>query len=67
VLGPLVFIVYNKNIVLKFSNIQQLRNYFFHKHENEADLYLVWILQSWFILLTFGMQKYEVWHNRQWT
>jgi hypothetical protein len=25
-------------------------------HENEADLHLVWILQTWLILLKLGMQ-----------
>jgi hypothetical protein len=54
------------------ENPRKMENFTIHKelsikHENKADLYLVWILQTWLILLKVGMQKYGVGHNRQWT
>ena len=58
------------NVCLNFAIHKELRKTSHSSwQENEADLYLVWILQTWFnlILLKFGMQKYGVGlgHNRQ--
>jgi hypothetical protein len=43
-----------KILVEFWKNLENVHNL----HESEADLYLVWILQTLLILLKFSVQKY---------
>jgi hypothetical protein len=37
------------------------------QYTKKKDWYLIWILRTWLIILTFGIEEYGVGHKWQWT